>query len=937
MKNISILNLFILLFPLVLFSAEDKISQSVYYDEVILEKENSLNQISGVLDTNISIKSNEIPNYVNVAKKDKSYINSEEMKIDDYEKVKLVDVVLETLSHSDLLKSAREKVIQSELKLKNALAGYYPTLNFEYTLSRTRSLPGTDEKRFKFYNNKNYEFVMRQNLYSGGATYYEIYSVQKTRDVTQNQYIIVLNEEIKKAIKAYFGVVFANRSVMVNERNIKKLNKIMEIATIKYDSGALSLGDITSIKASAANAKTKLLKVKSKFLEALRYYEYIAGTKFIKTLPYEKDFDIDITDFEDLYSRALVQNKNLINYYRSIESQKYKLKASHSAFKPKVDFELSYDNVLDKEDFEDRETNVTGQVRLSYNLYNGGRDKNKLLKINSEIRDLNYRVNEEIKKLKWNLSKLYTSVLSVKEALKSNVVEIQASRKMVKAYWEAFELGEQDLQVLLTGQRQLNTAELDLVKYEETYINSFFNILELSGDLSSFFDVDPENPKFIDFSKSDYRKSIYANTDILKNNTNSKKEKTNSIKTPKTSVSENINTFIKEFLEFDEESYSIEISPFNNIYEAFDFIEKNKIDKKSFYYDMVNKYEIHTKIAHGNFKTLDDANKEVKILEEKFTDKKFTVKKVKDIKKLYDEYIKGLVVKVNIPKPKVKIQIKEKIIEKIRQVKKEKVFQTNEVFKDKFLLADDKSFTINISSFTTLKDLEVLVKKYKLEENSFFFNYGDNTKLIKLVYGVFDTYEKANNKLKDLSELKGTYFPIIERIASVKNLYNENIELNTKVEKKLEYEYIDLSSLENKEEIKINTSERLNKLDESEYKALEVNVESIVENKVNNQISSSFKERFLATPRNHYTINLASFENISIANEFIEKHNLFDEVFYVYTSKGKVKLMYKIFSTFKDISLAVKNLPDSLRRNNPFIQKIHRSQDLYVKNNAKWE
>ncbi|MFA9374677.1 MAG: SPOR domain-containing protein, partial [Poseidonibacter sp.] len=295
------------------------------------------------------------------------------------------------------------------------------------------------------------------------------------------------------------------------------------------------------------------------------------------------------------------------------------------------------------------------------------------------------------------------------------------------------------------------------------------------------------------------------------------------------------------------------------------------------------------------------------------------------------------VVKVNIPKPKVKIQIKEKIIEKIRQVKKEKVFQTDEVFKDKFLLADDKSFTINISSFTTLKDLEVLVKKYKLEENSFFFNYGDNTKLIKLVYGVFDTYEKANNKLKELSELKGTYFPIIERIASVKNLYNENIEINTKVEKKLEYEYIDLSSLENKEEIKINTSERLNKLDESEYKALEVNVESIVENKVNNQISSSFKERFLATPRNHYTINLASFENISIANEFIEKHNLFDEVFYVYTSKGKVKLMYKIFSTFKDISLAVQNLPDSLRRNNPFIQKIHRSQDLYVKNNVKWE
>ena len=66
-------------------------------------------------------------------------------------------------------------------------------------------------------------------------------------------------------------------------------------------------------------------------------------------------------------------------------------------------------------------------------------------------------------------------------------------------------------------------------------------------------------------------------------------------------------------------------------------------------------------------------------------------------------------------------------------------------------------------------------------------------------------------------------------------------------------------------------------------------------------------------------------------------HRISDETFIVYTTKGKVKLMYKIFASYKDTLNAVANLPKILSRNNPFIQKIRRSQDLYKKNNSKWE
>ncbi|XOB63590.1 TolC family protein [Campylobacterota bacterium DY0563] len=723
-----------------------------------------------------------------------------------YQKVKLIDVVLETLSRSDILKSSRESVIQNELKVKNAIADYYPTLNFNYEYGRTRTKPGENEgDKYKFYTDNNFEFILRQNLYSGNSTYNNIKSVSKKLEVARNQYRIKLDEEIKKAIKAYFDVVFTNRSVMVNERNMKKLNKILEIVTAKYESGAASIGDLTSIKANVANALTKLVKVKSKFVEALRYYEYIVGTQFQKTIPYEKNFNIDITDFDLLYQRALKKNRNLINYYKSIEAEKFNQKNKRSAFEPKIDFELAYGKTFDGEDIEEDETDVSGKVKFTYNLFNGGRDKNKVLEVNSKIRDLSYKLEEEKKKVKWNLSKIHTSVKTVRDALESTIEEIKASRKMVTAYWEAFKLGEQDLNTLLQGQRQLNSAETELVNFEKNQLVDFFNILELTGELSSFFDVNPDSSKFIDFSKSDYKKTVIAKDGqnlILvekkpKKVIEEKKEEKPvvEIKTTELSLKEKIDNYLKQFINFDDESFMIVISDFDSIYDAFNFMIENDLDDNSFAYDVVEKYNIKTKIAHNNFQTKEEAEEYIKQLEEKNSDKKYEIKNVSEIKKLYNEYIKGLEVKV--PEQETKI----KVVEKLIKPPEKKVFKTNPEFKEKFLNANNSFYTINVSSFTDLDALEEFINKNKIYEESFFFKYGNSGELLKLVTGIYEDYTNIEEIINKLILENENVFPIVEKISSVKKQYNDNLIFN---ENKL---------------YKSNLSEKLNKKEEADQLA----------------------------------------------------------------------------------------------------------------------
>jgi outer membrane protein, adhesin transport system len=722
--------------------------------------------------------------------------------ISKYKKVSLMDVVLETVSNSALLKASREQVIQSEIKLKDAIAGYYPTFGFESQTGRTQSASKSNDYYFKYYNDRNYKLIFNQNIYSGGETTNNVKSLEKELNVAKNKYNLVLQEEITKAIKAYFDVVFAYRTVLASENNMKNLNRILEIVTIKYDNGAATIGDLTAIKANVSNAQTALTKVRSKLVESIRYYEYIVGNNYVETLPYEKNFNINVSTFDLLYERGLKRNRTILNYYESIESEKYNLKSKESTFSPKLDFEVSVDNIMEQEDATTREKDFNALIKLTYNFYNGGRDKNKILTSFSAIRELNFKLDEEKKKLKWNISKLFTSIKSTNESLKSNISEVISLRKMVEAYWDEFNLGQQDLQSLLQGHKQLNAAEIELIKYESGNITDFFTLLGYTGDLLVFFDMDPEHSKFIDFSKSNYTQNVYIDDKFLtekekieREEEQKKDEELKNSLAGKAIKDENINNFIKSFLLANDDFYTIEMGTFNNQEDATAFIKANNLDTSSFAYSTVNNFILNSKIIHGIYQNADIAKIEMNKLSKANSQKSLVLKKVNDAKQAYNDYIAGL--KVKAPPVEIKIVEKTNTIEKIKQEKKPEVFQFNEAIKLDFLNANLESYTINITSLNDKKELEkILIENASLYDNSYEFDYFNGTQLIRWNYGIYKTYDEAQSVIQSLGDKGVLFYPTVQKVSKELELYNSNI-LPTKQiepEKKVEFEYIDVSS-----------------------------------------------------------------------------------------------------------------------------------------------
>lgn len=701
-------------------------------------------------------------------------------------KVDLVDVVLQALSNNYKLKAAREKVIQAKKDIDIAYADYKPSVDATYTMGVKRREPGilledSTLSKSADFTDQNYALTLQQNIYAGGQTSANVNKMRKIYLIAKNDYKGLLENESMKAINAYFDIVFKREALHISKQNIEKLKNILDITQSKYDSGALSIGELSSVKASISNSMAQFNRIESDYNNALEYYNYIVGSSFNSTFPYEKNISTVVDSFDIVQDKAFQKNNKLLSYKYQIASLKNELKIKASEFSPKVDLLLSAEQKEDEEFDRFDGNRYTARINLSYNIYNGGRNTTEYLKTYSSILQSDYEREAQVREMIWNLEKLYNSLISLKESIVNIESELESSKAMVDSYWEGFRHGEQDLYTLLQAQKQLQSAKLDLINSQQNNIIDYFKVLQISGELLKYFNINPNESTFLDLSKSHYNNAernsstegpiekelSYIPTmkeDILDNESNI--TQSDDFVVTENSVNENseplkdLLSFGELFLLEDSNKFTLTIEDFENIYDALKFIDLADIESRSFIFKKLKNEKIVINIAYSIFDSYEDANNS-KMLEEFNTLSKSRIhtKKLKDVQDSVLQFNSLNLVEKSVSR---KMSNQNKTIKKI--------FKTNPSFKDKFLNAPDNYYTINVATFKTFDDVEKIINNGNYYENSFVFTYGEGTPLVKFMYGVYENYQDALSDLNNHKSLQ-EYTPVIEKIEVKQKLY----------------------------------------------------------------------------------------------------------------------------------------------------------------------
>lgn len=401
------------------------------------------------------------------------------------------EAVAMTLSTHPDIRIAFTKFKVREEQVQQAEAGYLPSIDvtagygYEYTNS-----PGTrataDET--KDLNRGEFGVSLKQSLFSGFQTSSDISRTSYATSAEQWRLFSTAEDVALDVTKVYTDLLKSQRILELSERNLSTHKTIFGQIEERTSSGLGSIADLSQITGRLARAQSNVISAKNNYLDKQAQFIRVTDQRPDNLVVPIPDIELLPVNRETGLRDALVNHPVVKSSNNDITSARYQHDAAKSNYYPKVTFEVdaNFNNDLDGVDGNGaggHSNDVTAMVRLSYNLYAGGKDKalakETAYKI-TEASEINRSVHRQITEgftLAWNAHELLGLQM---QYIKEHVI---ASKDSQAAYEQQFKLGQRSLLDLLDTENELFEARKEFVDAEFDEIVTQYRLLNATGQL----------------------------------------------------------------------------------------------------------------------------------------------------------------------------------------------------------------------------------------------------------------------------------------------------------------------------------------------------------------------------------------------------------------------------------------------------------------------
>lgn len=404
--------------------------------------------------------------------------------------------------------------------IKIAKSGWLPTLDYLGGIGYERinnQGTGFSDKGSHIYESS---LIFVENIFNGWSTTHQIRTHQARAAAAAYNYIEKVND-ISFNLVNYYLQVLKNRELLnIAKQNID-INKAIQKKVKKlYDSGLTTKSELEKINASLSLAYSNYTVQQNNLQDSLYQLKYYYGIK------------ADPNDLvRPVFSYKLPSNyeegkKFAISHNPSILVQRYNIKVAQedrlekkSAYYPKIDLEARESWSKNTGGIDGKDTRFRAVVKVTWNLFRGFSDKERIQKgtskINQEIQIKNDLIRQTIESydLSWNAYKMTKQQLQHLKEYKKYALST------LRLYSKEYDLGRRSLLDLLSAQNDLINAKSQITTASYNYLFSKYRILDAMGSMvaSILGDINPvyKNVGFLQDKNS--KEDIYPKVEIKKN------------------------------------------------------------------------------------------------------------------------------------------------------------------------------------------------------------------------------------------------------------------------------------------------------------------------------------------------------------------------------------------------------------------------------------
>ncbi len=393
-------------------------------------------------------------------------------------------MVMFALERNNDLKAARERAEQMGYFVEEAKSGYYPQVRMNLQGGQEYKAPGSGRESNSL---GKASLTMNQNLFDGYATRAEVSRRSELENSAMMEAETTKEELILQVTEYYLDVMRYQGEAAATEKFVTEIDKIVQTISELFEGGAISKAMFDYALSRQASAYVTLNEARSSFNDAVSNLEFLTGDlpEFFAVIPDRLSPDNLDRDF---YIKLASQDNTQIKKVQSdLYAMKYQLRAEKSAYYPEVDLNFKAEQSNNDGGDVGRQRNLKATIDLTYDIFDGFNKDNRVRRVKSQIRELEYQDRQAFNELKKDINLAYNQLSSLQTAINSTVLEIRSNIALQRLNRENFKLGSINAIELIEGEERLNQAFKKKYQLENNLLRNTYSLLVITNVLKDTF------------------------------------------------------------------------------------------------------------------------------------------------------------------------------------------------------------------------------------------------------------------------------------------------------------------------------------------------------------------------------------------------------------------------------------------------------------------
>ncbi len=351
------------------------------------------------------------------------------------------------LSQNPYHLAAEERLEMARAKLREAAAGFLPSLNSEglhtlaekvFILEFPSFIPGEPPQRISMDFTKDYQFYLNFSLplFTGGRltsgykqAKYNLHSTEEA--VRQSKHVTVFN-----AKKAFYGYLITKDFVNVAEEAVDVAEKHLKNVKSLYGVGMASKFDLLRSEVQVANLKPQLIKARNNLKIAELSLKTLLGLDLSQSIEIKGylTYEPFEPDLEESVSKAMLKRPEIsqMKYQKQMAGQGLKLVRASNL--PSLAVSATYNFWADQLNFRKDTWQSFYAVNLVFTipLFNGFATSARVAQSKAMIKELGFTQKGLIDIIKFEVRQAILRLQEAKESLLSQEKNVEQAQESLR-------------------------------------------------------------------------------------------------------------------------------------------------------------------------------------------------------------------------------------------------------------------------------------------------------------------------------------------------------------------------------------------------------------------------------------------------------------------------------------------------------------------------